>query len=200
MNAVEKLTDPHCDEDIVLYDEQGNERRFAQVAFIPLAGKKHAILRPLFALGEMENDQALVFTVVYFEGEETLLVETDDAVVDRVFDEYNRLYAQHLHKEEREKALLALKKEHEAFMAYFTSIPPLLAEMDAFVKEHLRKIPATNTGRVSLALRLAEYRDGLLDKAADLAENRSMLRTLAHYDMALENLLDVLIRKESSLG
>lgn len=183
-DAIDMLLDPSCTDDLILYDENGRECRFAQIAYIPLDGRRHAILRGLFA-----QDEATVFTVEYESAGRVLVPERDEKTAERVFEEYERLFRKQQALSEAERHLRAVRAEHGEFMANFPVLPPLAREMDDYVKKHLCRIPSTQEGRAFMASAIAEYRDTLLENAMELVEDRGMIRNLGNYDLALERLL-----------
>ena len=81
------------DDDIVtLVSSEGEEVDFVEVAGIAFQGEFYAILQPVELLEGMEEDEALVFKVTKGEGgEDKFEIELDDAVIDAVFAEYNKL-------------------------------------------------------------------------------------------------------------
>lgn len=81
------------DDDIVtLMTATGEEIDFVEIAGIAYRGNFYAILQPVELLEGMEEDEALVFKVTRGkDGEDKFEVELDDAVIDAVFAEYNRL-------------------------------------------------------------------------------------------------------------
>ena len=91
-NPIDALFDEDNNDLIVLYNEHGEEVLFEQVALIPQE-KTYVILKPVQPLPGMNEDEALVFAVeIHPETqEEDLVLVTDDAIIDRVFDEYDAL-------------------------------------------------------------------------------------------------------------
>ena len=91
-NPIDALFDEDNHDLIVLYNEYGEEVLFEQVALIPQE-KTYVILKPVQPLPGMNEDEALVFAVeIHPETqEEDLVLVTDDAIIDRVFDEYDAL-------------------------------------------------------------------------------------------------------------
>ena len=89
------LADILCDENntdpIVLYSEKGEAITFEQIAVIPLENQLFAILRPLETPEGMAEDEALVFALTESDGEMSLEIQMEDAVIDAVFDKYNQL-------------------------------------------------------------------------------------------------------------
>lgn len=92
IDILDVLLDEDNEDPIVLYDEAGKPFKFDQVAVIPFEEKLFAILKPIDEIAGVADDEAIVFVVN--EGEEgatTLIIETDEALAMRVFDEYYRL-------------------------------------------------------------------------------------------------------------
>lgn len=91
-NPIDALFDEDNHDLIVLYNEYGEEVLFEQVALIPQE-KTYVILKPVQPLPGMNEDEALVFVIdIHPETqEEDLVLVTDDAIIDRVFDEYDAL-------------------------------------------------------------------------------------------------------------
>lgn len=81
------------DDDIVtLLSDNGEEIDFIEVAGIAYRGNFYAVLQPVELLEGMEEDEALVFKVTRGkDGEDKFEIELDDAVIDAVFEEYNKL-------------------------------------------------------------------------------------------------------------
>ena len=85
--------DEFADDDIVtLLSATGEEIDFVEIAGIAHKGNFYAILQPVELLEGMADDEALVFKVERTEsGEDKFEIELDDAIIDAVFTEYNRL-------------------------------------------------------------------------------------------------------------
>jgi uncharacterized protein YrzB (UPF0473 family) len=91
-NPIEALLDAEDNSPIVLFDEKDNEVEFEQVALIPYKNKAYAILKPVKEIEGVKEDEAIVFSLLEDEnGEDLLSVETDEAVITTVFDEYYKL-------------------------------------------------------------------------------------------------------------
>ena len=90
MDAIEMLLNEDCNDNIVLYGEDGEECEFEQVAVIPLEDKLYVILRPIDMEG-LEDDEACVFEIVQTEDDTTIDLVEDDDIIDRVFALYNDL-------------------------------------------------------------------------------------------------------------
>jgi len=81
------------DDDIVtLITEDGKEIDFVEIAGIAYRGNFYAVLQPVELLEGMDEDEALVFRVTKGEdGQDNFEIELDDAVIDAVFVEYQKL-------------------------------------------------------------------------------------------------------------
>ena len=81
------------DDDIItLITDEGKELDFIEIAGIAYRGNFYAVLQPVELLEGMSEDEALVFKVSKDEqGNDNFEIELDDAVIDAVFDEYNKL-------------------------------------------------------------------------------------------------------------
>ena len=80
------------DDIVTLLSDDGEEIDFIEVAGIAYRGSFYAVLQPVELLDGMEDDEALVFKVTRGkDGEDKFEIELDDAVIDAVFEEYNRL-------------------------------------------------------------------------------------------------------------
>lgn len=81
------------DDDVVtLMSSNGEEIDFVEIAGIAYRGNFYAILQPVELLDGMEEDEALVFKVTRgADSEDKFEVELDDAIIDAVFEEYNKL-------------------------------------------------------------------------------------------------------------
>ena len=82
-----------ADDDIVtLTTANGEEVDFVEIAGIALNGNFYAILQPVELLDGMDDDEALVFKVSRKpDGSDNFEIELDDAIIEKVFAEYNRL-------------------------------------------------------------------------------------------------------------
>lgn len=87
-SPIDCLLDPDNVDPIMLFSEKGDLVSFEQIAIVPIEGKVYAILRPMEPPEGMEEDEALVFVLDEFEEEDCLTILEDDAMVDRVFEQY----------------------------------------------------------------------------------------------------------------
>ena len=90
MDVIEMLMNEDCNDNIVLYGEDGEEFEFEQVAVIPMDEKLYFILRPV-DMEDLDEDEAFVFELIETEDEASIDLVEDDETVDRVFAIYNDL-------------------------------------------------------------------------------------------------------------
>ena len=92
LDILDVLLDEDNEDPVTLYDENSKAYKFDQVAIIPMEQKLFAILKPIDEIPGVADDEAIVFLINEKEnGETALIVETDEALAMRVFDEYYRL-------------------------------------------------------------------------------------------------------------
>jgi len=92
LDILDILLDEDNEDPITLYDEAGKAFRFDQVAVIPYEEKLFTILKPIDEVDGVADDEAIVFVVNEREdGSTNLIIETDEALAMRVFDEYYKL-------------------------------------------------------------------------------------------------------------
>lgn len=91
ISILDILLDEENDSPVTLYDENDKELRFEQVAIIPLEEKLFAILKPMDEMEGVADDEAIVFLIQEKDGDAELVIETDEALAMRVFDEYYKL-------------------------------------------------------------------------------------------------------------
>lgn len=85
---LDQILDPDNNEPLVVYSENDDEMRLAQVAVIPLGVSLYLIAQPLDD-PNVADDEALVFEVNTDEdSDEILVIVEDDLVVDVVFEHY----------------------------------------------------------------------------------------------------------------
>ena len=61
-NPIEMLLDEDCNDNIVLFDEDGESTEFEQIAVVPLDDQLYCILRPI-DMPELDEDEAFVFEI-----------------------------------------------------------------------------------------------------------------------------------------
>lgn len=94
MNPIDMLLDENNTDPIVLYNENNEEISFEQIALIPLDEQVYAILKPLGDFEGVGEDEALVFTIAEDDGEDVLVVEDREEIIDAVFEEYYAMLAE----------------------------------------------------------------------------------------------------------
>lgn len=92
--SIDHMVNDH-DDIVTLLSDDGEEIDFIEVAGIAYRGNFYAVLQPVELLDGMEEDEALVFKVSRGkDGEDKFEIELDDAIIDAVFEEYNKLLDQ----------------------------------------------------------------------------------------------------------
>lgn len=94
MNPIDMLLDENNTDPIVLYNENNEDVSFEQIALIPIDGQVYAILKPLGDFEGVGEDEALVFTIAEDDGEDVLVVEDREEIIDAVFEEYYAMLAE----------------------------------------------------------------------------------------------------------
>ena len=85
-NDVELIDD---DEVITLFDDDNNPVKFYEVACIEYQGEFYALMQPVEPMEGLGEDEALIFKVrEEDEDNDVFEPETDEAVLDAVFNEY----------------------------------------------------------------------------------------------------------------
>ena len=91
-NPIDALFDEENCENIILFNEKGEEIAFEQIALIPLNEKTYAILKPVQPIEGLGENEALVFSIEETEnGEEYLMLTLDEKTIDDVFKVYDHL-------------------------------------------------------------------------------------------------------------
>lgn len=89
--------DPEDDDIVTLTNADGEEVDFVEIAGIAYGGNFYAILQPVELLDGMDDDEALVFKVSRKpDGSDNFEIELDDFIIEKVFEEYNRLLDEQL--------------------------------------------------------------------------------------------------------
>ena len=87
---LEMILDEDCDENIVLFDEDGESTEFEQIAVIPMNEKVYCILRPV-DMPDLDEDEAFVFAIVEDDEDGSLDLVEDEDIIDEVFELYYSL-------------------------------------------------------------------------------------------------------------
>ncbi|MBR2986897.1 MAG: DUF1292 domain-containing protein [Clostridia bacterium] len=90
MNPLDMLLDESCNDNIVLYDDDGEPIEFEQIALIPIEETLYFILRPIEMEG-LEEDEAFVFQLIETDEDSTIDLVEDDEIVEKVFELYYSL-------------------------------------------------------------------------------------------------------------
>ena len=86
-------------ETIVLQSATGEEVEFVELGGVELDGEFYLILQPVELLEGMADDEAIAFKVtIDEEGYENYFVVDDEELMDRIFEEYNKLIEKELAK------------------------------------------------------------------------------------------------------
>lgn len=89
IDILDTLLDEENNDPIVLENERGEKIVFEQIAIIPKVEDLYCILKPVEPIDGLEEDEALVFKILENEeGEASLMLETDEDVIDEVFNVY----------------------------------------------------------------------------------------------------------------
>ena len=94
-NPIDALYDENNNDAIILFNERGEKIAFEQIALIPLNENTYAILKPIKPMEGLGEDEGLVFSIETSEdGQEFLMLTTDEEIIDKVFDVYDQLVAE----------------------------------------------------------------------------------------------------------
>lgn len=91
LSPIDMLLDENNTDNIKLYNEDNQEVEFEQIALVPIEEKTYAILKPVANMEGIAEDEALVFVIDEIDDEECLVIVEDDAIVDKVFEEYYQM-------------------------------------------------------------------------------------------------------------
>ena len=84
ISLLSRLLDADNDDNVFLFDENGNEIEMEQIATVTFEGGIYAILRPL----DVEEDEAVVFKIDPDDEESVHIVE-DDVLAEVILNIYN---------------------------------------------------------------------------------------------------------------
>lgn len=90
-NPIDAILDENDIDPIILYDDKNNPVEFEQICLVPIKDIIYTILRPTAPLEGLGEDEALVFQIIEDEMEDSLIIITDDKIIDEVFAVYNKL-------------------------------------------------------------------------------------------------------------
>ena len=89
IDILDTLLDEENNDPIILENERGEKIVFEQIAIIPKVEDLYCILKPVEPIDGLEEDEALVFKILEKEeGDASLMLETDEDVIDEVFNVY----------------------------------------------------------------------------------------------------------------
>ena len=92
VNIVDVLLDDNNVENITMKTKEGETIEFMQVAVIPIGEDDlYCILKPITEIEGMEEDEAIVFKVIEDAEGGSLVVEQDEEIANKVFEEYYKL-------------------------------------------------------------------------------------------------------------
>ena len=91
-NVFDKLYDENNNDNVILYNEQGDPVEFEQIAIIPYSEQVYIILHPVTRLDGVLEDEGLVFIIGNDDdGTEKLNLVVEEDIIDAVFSIYDRL-------------------------------------------------------------------------------------------------------------
>lgn len=104
-NALEMILDEFCNDPIILYNEKNEPVKFQQLFIYPDRDGEddrfYAILRPEDDSFNLEEDEALLFELLFDEEklqndeiDGSLRLVTDIDIINKVFDAYEKMYAE----------------------------------------------------------------------------------------------------------
>jgi len=91
LSPIDMLLDESNTDNIKLFNEENEEVEFEQIALVPIDEKVYAILRPTETMEGVADDEALVFGIEEIDDEDCLVIVEDDAIIDKVFEEYYKM-------------------------------------------------------------------------------------------------------------
>ena len=91
LSPLDALLDENNADNVVLYNADEQPVEFVQIAIVVLDGEIYPILKPAALMEGIAENEALVFTIREIDGEDCLVLEEDDAIIDAVFEEYYRM-------------------------------------------------------------------------------------------------------------
>ena len=94
INPIDAIFDENNNDVIILFNENGEEMSFEQIAVIPLSEKVYVILKPIKPMEGLGEDEGLVFSIEQNENnEDYLMLTVDEDIIDAVFTVYDALVA-----------------------------------------------------------------------------------------------------------
>ncbi len=86
---LDKIYDENNSDVLVLFNENGEEISFEQIALIPDGEIVYLIVKPVTPIEGLGKDEGLVFQIN--EGLRRFELVTDEEIIDKVFDVYDKL-------------------------------------------------------------------------------------------------------------
>ena len=86
---LDKIYDENNSDVLVLFNENGEEISFEQIALIPNGEIVYLIVKPVTPIEGLGEDEGLVFQIN--EGLRRFELVTDEEIIDKVFDVYDKL-------------------------------------------------------------------------------------------------------------
>ena len=90
-NILDQILDENNCDNIILYNENGEEVEFEQIAIIPLNDEIYLILKPVITFEGMSEEEGLVFVIEEYDNDTKFHLCVDDDIIDQVFEIYNSL-------------------------------------------------------------------------------------------------------------
>lgn len=91
IKAIDQILDENNYDNVILYNENGEEVEFKQVAIIPLNNEVYVILKPVVLFEGMDEDEGLVFLIEDNGEEPYFRLCLEDEIIDEVFRIYYSL-------------------------------------------------------------------------------------------------------------
>lgn len=87
-SEIDKIYDEDNCENIILFNQKGEEIAFEQIAVVPIKNNTYVILKPVIPFEGLDPDEGLVFEIKEINDEEMLVLIDDMDIIDQVFDIY----------------------------------------------------------------------------------------------------------------
>lgn len=90
-NIMDQILDENNNDNIILYNENGEEVEFEQIAIIPLNDNVYLILKPVVLFEGMQENEGLVFLIEEYENDTKFKLCVEEDIIDEVFKIYDSL-------------------------------------------------------------------------------------------------------------
>ncbi len=90
-NIMDQILDENNNDNIILYNENGEEVEFEQIAIIPLNDNVYLILKPVVLFEGMQENEGLVFLIEEYEDDTKFKLCVEEDIIDEVFKIYDSL-------------------------------------------------------------------------------------------------------------